>query len=85
FSFFLIRKGMLWGNIVALVLCLVQYLFQPFRLDESIYYIPYVPIELNLGIWLLLNVCTLIISVCVLVAPSYLISRIHPVKSIRFE
>lgn len=85
FSIFLIRKGMLWGNLIALSICFIQYFFEPMKLDASTYYISAVPIELNFGIWLLLNVCTLTISVIVLIAPSYLISRIHPVKSIRFE
>lgn len=85
FSIFLIRKGMLWGNLIALSICFIQYFFEPMKLDASTYYISAVPIKLNFGIWLLLNVCTLTISVIVLIAPSYLISRIHPVKSIRFE
>ncbi len=84
-SIFLIRKGMLWGNLIALSICFIQYFFEPMKLDAKTYYISAVPIELNFGIWLLLNVCTLTISVIVLIAPSYLISRIHPVKSIRFE
>jgi lipoprotein-releasing system permease protein len=44
-----------------------------------------VPVEFNLWLYLLLNVCTLIVSVLMLVGPSYLIAHIHPAKSIRFE
>lgn len=85
FAVFLIRKGMLWGNVIALTCCAVQYFFRPVRLDPAVYYIDAVPIELNLWIWLLLNAGTLVVSVLMLVGPSYLISRIHPACSIRFE
>lgn len=85
FAVFLIRKGMLWGNVIALTCCSVQYFFRPVRLDPAVYYIDAVPIELNLWIWLLLNAGTLVVSVLMLVGPSYLISRIHPARSIRFE
>lgn len=85
FAVFLIRKGMLWGNVIALTCCAVQYFFRPVRLDPVVYYIDAVPIELNLWIWLLLNAGTLVVSVLMLVGPSYLISRIHPARSIRFE
>lgn len=85
FAVFLIRKGMLWGNVIALTCCAVQYFFRPVRLDPAVYYIDAVPIELNLWIWLLLNAGTLVVSVLMLVGPSYLISRIHPARSIRFE
>lgn len=85
FAVFLIRKGMLWGNVIALTCCAVQYFFRLVRLDPAVYYIDAVPIELNLWIWLLLNAGTLVVSVLMLVGPSYLISRIHPARSIRFE
>lgn len=85
FSVFLIGKGMLWGNIIGVLLCVIQYFFHPIKLDPSIYYISYVPIELNILHYILLNLFTLIISVLMLVGPSYLISRIHPARSIRFE
>lgn len=85
FSVLLIRKGMLWGNIVALLFCVLQYYFKIIKLDPATYYVDAVPIELNVGIWLLLNITTLMVSVLMLVGPSYLVSRIHPAKSIRFE
>lgn len=82
---FLIRKGMLWGNVLALACCGVQYFFHPIKLDPSVYYIDAVPIELDVWVWLLLNIGTLVVSVLMLVGPSYLISRILPARSIRFE
>lgn len=85
FSVFLIGRGMLWGNIIGVSLCLIQYLFSPIKLDPAIYYVNTVPIELNLMLYVLLNVFTLVISVIMLIGPSYLISRIHPARSIRYE
>ena len=85
FSVFLIGRGMLWGNVIGLSLCLIQYFFEPVKLDPSVYYVSSVPIELNVLIYILLNLFTLIVSVLMLVGPSYLISRIHPARSIRYE
>ena len=85
FSVFLIGRGMLWGNVIGLGLCFVQYCFEPVKLDPVTYYVSSVPVELHLGWVVLLNVCTLFVSVLMLVGPSYLVSRIHPAKSIRFE
>lgn len=85
FSVFVITKGMLWGNAVGLSICILQYFFRIVKLDPDTYYVDFVPIEFNWGVYLLLNICTLIVSVLMLVGPSYLISRIHPAKSIRFE
>ena len=85
FSVFLIGRGMCWGNIVGLMFVWVQSSFHPFKLDPSVYYVDSVPVEFNLWWWVLLNACSLFISVMMLVGPSYLITRIHPVKSIRFE
>ena len=85
FSTFIIGKGMLWGNVIALAFCLSQKYFRWIKLDPANYYLDAVPIHFNVGLWLLLNVATLIISVAILIGPSYLISRIHPARSIRFE
>lgn len=85
FSVFLIGRGMLWGNIVGLALCFVQSQFHLFKLDPATYYVDRVPVEFNIWIYLLLNLCTLLVSVLMLVGPSYLVTRIHPAQSIRFE
>ena len=85
FSVFLIGRGMCWGNVIGLSCCLIQYFFEPIKLDPATYYVSAVPVELHLGWIVLLNVCTLLVSVGMLVGPSYLISHIHPAKSIRFE
>ena len=85
FSVFLIGRGMLWGNVIGLSFIVLQSQFSLFSLDPSIYYVDHVPVEFNFWLWLLLNVCTLLVSVLMLVGPSYLIAHIHPAKSIRFE
>lgn len=84
-SFFLIGKGMLWGNFLGVSLCLIQHYFHVIKLDSSVYYLDAVPIDLNVGALLLLNAGTLIVSMLMMLVPSYLITRIDPVKSIRFE
>ncbi|MBO5251175.1 MAG: ABC transporter permease [Bacteroidaceae bacterium] len=85
FSVLLIGRGILWGNVLGLAFYFVQSQFKVFKLDPATYYVDSVPVEFNLWLWLLLNVCTLLISVLMLIGPSYLITRIHPAKSIRFE
>ena len=84
-SFFLISKGMLWGNIIGIALCLLQSRFNIVSLDPETYYLNSVPIDLNITAWLLLNIGTLIVSMFMMLAPSYLITKIAPAKSIRFE
>ena len=84
-SFFLIGKGMLWGNVIGVLLCLVQHRWGVVSLDPSIYYLNAVPIDLNPIAWLLLNLGALTVSMLMMLGPSYLITRIDPAKSIRFE
>ena len=84
-SFFLIGRGMLWGNIIALLICLLQSQMHILKLDPSIYYLDAVPVDLNITSWILLNIGTLFISMLMMLGPSYLITKISPAKSIRFE
>lgn len=82
---FLIGRGMLWGNLIGLLLCGVQYAFGIFHLDPETYYMDTVPVSLNVWLLLLLNIGTLVASVLMLIGPSYLIARIHPANSMRYE
>lgn len=84
-SFFLIGKGLIWGNVIGLIFCFVQSYFRLVKLDPAIYYLDAVPIDLNIFSLFLLNIGTLIVSMLMMLVPSYLITRIEPVKSIRFE
>ncbi|UBD75251.1 ABC transporter permease [Parabacteroides goldsteinii] len=84
-SFFLIGKGMLWGNVVGIAICLIQSHFRIIKLDPSIYYLDAVPIDLSIVSLILLNIGTLCASMLMMLGPSYLITKIDPAKSIRFE
>ena len=84
-SFFLIGKGMLWGNIIGLSLCAIQYFTGVVPLDPSAYYVATVPITFNWLYIILLNVGTLIASLLMMIGPSYLITKITPAKIIRYE
>lgn len=85
FAIFIIGKGMVIGNIIGFGLVLLQKLTGIVSLDPSTYYVKTVPVEINLPLIILLNVATLLISVFVLIAPSFLVSRVHPAKSMRYE
>ena len=84
-SFFLIGKGMLWGNAIGLSICWLQSRFHLLKLDASVYYLDAVPIHLSPQAFILLNVGTLVASMLMMLGPSYLITKIDPAKSIRFE
>ncbi len=84
-SAWLIVKGLLWGNVIGLGLCFLQKHFSIIPLNPETYYLTTVPVNLDPLIILGLNLGTLLIIVLVLVLPSYLISRISPVKTIRYE
>ncbi len=85
FAAFIIGQGLLLGNIIGLGIVLLQQSTGIFTLDAQTYYVSEVPMEINIPLILLLNIATLIISIFVLIAPSYLISHIHPAKSMRYE
>lgn len=84
-SVFLIGKGMLWGNAIGLGIYFVQLRFGIFKLDPASYFLDTVPMLLNPWTLLLLNVGTLVVSVSMLIGPSYLITRIEPANSMRYE
>ncbi len=82
---FLIGRGMVWGNAVGIGLCLLQRYTGLFHLDPQTYYMDTVPISLNLWALLLLNICTLLATMLILIGPSYLIAHIRPATSMRYE
>ena len=85
FAVFIIGKGMLIGDILAAAIILLQRQTGFISLDPATYYVSEAPTEINIQAFLLINAATLIISVLVLVGPSFLISHIHPAKSMRYE
>lgn len=84
-SGFMISRGLLWGNLVGIALCLIQYYFGVIKLDQSSYYLSTVPINFNILHILFINIGTLLLTVMMLIIPSAIISRIMPVKTIRFD
>lgn len=84
-SAFLIGQGMLWGNIIGLSLCFIQNKFHIIKLNPSVYYLSAVPIDMNALYLILLNLGTLIVSLLMMIGPSYLVAKITPAKSIQFE
>lgn len=82
---FLIGRGMLWGNLIGLAICLAQAYFGLIPLDPEVYYLSQVPIEINVWHWILLNIGTLIVCLSALIIPSMVIARIDPVKAIKFN
>jgi ABC-type transport system, involved in lipoprotein release, permease component len=85
FSTFIIGRGMILGNIIGIGLTFLQQWTGLIKLDPTTYYVSTVPVELNIPLLVMLNVATLLISVLMLIIPSYLISHIHPAKSMRYE
>lgn len=85
FATFIIGRGLLIGNAVGIGFALLQKYLGVVKLNPATYYVSTVPIELNVPALLLINVLTLAVSVFVLIAPSYLISHIHPARSMRYE
>ena len=84
-SAMIIGKGMFLGNVIGIGICLIQYHFKLISLDPVNYYLDTVPINLNLLHLTLLNIGTLIITVSMLLIPSYWITRITPSKAIKFD
>lgn len=84
-SVFLIGRGMIIGNIIGLGFCFLQYQFHLIALDPSTYYMDSVPIYFDFKLFLLVNVVTFIVSVAIFIAPSFIISKVNPSESMRFE
>jgi len=84
-SYFLVGKGIIIGNIVGLLICFVQDHFGVLQLNPDTYYVDTVPIHLTIPGILLINVWVLAASVLMLTGPSYIVTKISPAKSIKFE
>lgn len=85
FALFIIGKGLIIGNLAGITIVLIQKWLKIIKLDPTVYYVSSVPVELDL-VWLLvLNIATIIICTIVLLVPGYIISNIHPAKSIKYE
>ena len=85
FSAFIISRGLLLGDVLGIGILLLQKYTGIVTLDPQTYYVSEAPMELNIPLIILLNIATLLVSISVLVIPSFFISHIHPAKSMRYE
>ena len=83
-AMFIVVKGMVIGNILGIGLCYLQMYTGIVKLDAHTYYVSEVPIEMNWWLIILLNIAVLIITMAVLVLPSYYVGTIKPAKTLRF-
>ncbi|WP_111309638.1 ABC transporter permease [Confluentibacter sediminis] len=82
---YLIVLGLFWGNLLGLGLLFAQKYFKLFPLDPSVYYVTEAPVFISVGYILALNIGTLVLCLLMLLVPSYIITKISPVRAIRFE
>jgi lipoprotein-releasing system permease protein len=82
---YLILKGLIYGNLIGLTLCWVQIQFGVLSLDATVYYLDKVPVELTFLNWFFINFITFFVCLVSLIIPSYVVTRINPVKAIRFN
>ncbi len=81
----IVGKGILYGNLIGLSLCYIQYYFHWVKLDEASYYISYVPVKINWLFIFLANVGTFLVCILAMIVPSRLLAKISPLKAIRFQ
>jgi len=84
-AFYLLRKGLLLGNGIGLLLIGIQYYFEPIQLDPTHYYVKALPVSLSLENWLLINLGSILICMLILIIPSVLIQKVEPIKALRYE
>lgn len=85
FSIMLVGQGMLWGNLIGLLICWVQQQFHLIALDATVYYIDSVPIQFNWWLIAGINLVTFLISTLIIWGSSHLISIGKPSQTIRYE
>jgi lipoprotein-releasing system permease protein len=84
-AFYLIMRGLFWGNLIGISLLLIQQQFGVIQLNPENYYVNQAPVYINWVYVVLLNLLTITVCFLVLLVPSYLITKISPVKAIRFD
>jgi lipoprotein-releasing system permease protein len=84
-AYYLIVRGLFWGNLIGIVILLVQHYFGIVKLNPENYYVNQAPVYINIGYIILLNLMTVVVCFLVLLLPSYIITRISPVRAIRYE
>jgi lipoprotein-releasing system permease protein len=84
-AFYLIVRGLFWGNLIGIGLLVIQKYFGVIKLNPESYYVNVAPVDINIWYILALNIGTVIICLLVLLIPSYIITKISPAKTIRFD
>jgi lipoprotein-releasing system permease protein len=84
-AFYLLRRGLLIGNGIGLVLIGIQYYFELIQLDPKHYYVKALPVSLSLENWLFINLGSILICMLMLIIPSILIQKVEPIKALRYE
>lgn len=84
-AFYLIVRGLFWGNLIGISLLVIQQQFGIIKLNPENYYVNQAPVYISIGYILALNLLTITICFLVLLIPSYIITKISPVKTINFE
>lgn len=82
---YLIIKGLLWGNAISIGLLLIQKYFEIIKLPPENYYVTVAPVTIDIPAILIINAGTIIVCVTLLLIPSYIITKISPVKALRFD
>lgn len=82
---YILSKGLFWGNMVGIGLCLIQMYFKIVKIPQESYFMTYVPINMSLINILMINAGTLVLCILMLLIPSFIVTRITPVKAIRFD
>ncbi len=81
----LILKGLLIGNLLGLGVGLIQDQFTLIPLNPKDYYMSYVPIGWNWEMTIILNLLTLFVVALIILIPTLAISKVNPIRSIRFD
>lgn len=80
----LIIQGLLWGNIIGVGLLFIQQKFGIVKLNPENYYVTTAPVDINWVDIISLNIGTILICLIVMLIPSYVVTKISPVKAIKF-
>ena len=82
----ILLRGLLWGNLVAAGICLLQQQFHWVKLDAATYYVSYVPVQFNFPLIVAVNVAVLVLCMAILVVPAYIVARkSSPLAAIKFD
>lgn len=84
-AFYLISKGLFWGNLIGVGMLVIQQYFGIIKLNPENYYVNEAPVFIDFGTIFLLNIGTIVICLLILLIPSYIITKISPIKAIRFD